>query len=65
MNDVDANKNCHEYCRYAKQCRYCDGGNGWIPEDCAMYYKIEDLLNDARYDEMDERKARFEEGEDW
>ena len=68
MNDVDPNQNCHQYCQYAKYCRYSDGGNGWEPENCAMYCKIEDLLWDATMDaqaEREEREREFEECDDW
>jgi len=47
MNDIDPNKNCHEYCRYAKCCRYLKGENGLDPDNCYMSYKIEDLLQEA------------------
>ena len=68
MGEVDPNKNCHEYCRYAKYCRYQKGSNGMNPDDCAMYYKIEDLIWDATQDDAAERAERereFEEVEDW
>ena len=68
MKDVPQNVNCHEYCRYRKQCRYCDGKVGLDPDDCAMYAKIEDLMWDARQDAADERAERereFEEEDDW
>ena len=45
---IDPNKNCHEYCPVGKCCRFLDGGNGVDPEECAMRWKIEDLLQDAR-----------------
>ena len=51
--------NCHNYCRYGKQCRYKKGENGINPEDCAMYYKIEDLLREA-----DDIKREQQEEED-
>ena len=55
-------KNCHEYCPYRKQCRYQKGDVGLEPEDCNMYYKLEDILNDSR---MEEKEKEFEEVEDW
>ena len=58
MNNIDPNKNCHEYCRYAKCCRYLKGANGVDPEECAMYYKIEDLIEEAR-DVERERRAEM------
>lgn len=66
MNDIDPNKNCHEYCRYGKQCRYLKGSNGMDPDECAMYYKIEDIMMDARDIEKEQRKGLEEyEGDDW
>ena len=68
MSDINPNENCHSYCRYAKYCRYHKGSNGADPEECAMYYKIEDLLWDATQEEADaraEREREFEETEDW
>lgn len=65
FTQVDPNKNCHSYCRYAKWCKYIEGGNGVVPEDCGMYYKIEDILADAREIAREERRAmrEAEEGE--
>ena len=51
------NKNCHEYCRYGKYCRYVKGSNGADPDECAMYYKLDDLMNEARDIEREQRKA--------
>lgn len=56
--------NCHTYCQYAKSCRYAKGENGLKPEDCAMYWKIEEIINDAKMGGMAER-SRYEEDEDW
>lgn len=47
MSRIDPDKNCHEYCRFARQCKYCKGSNGYDPEECGWAYKIEDLMNDA------------------
>lgn len=58
-------KNCHEYCHYRKQCRYEKGANGIDPDDCPMYWKIDDLMNDARMEDMEERKRREEDDEEW
>lgn len=63
MNDIDKTKNCHAYCRYAKQCRYLDGKAGQDPEECYMYYKIEDIMADAR-DIEEEQKRSMKEYED-
>ena len=64
--DIDPNKNCHEYCRYGKQCRYLTGGNGVDPDNCAMYYKIDDIMIEAREMAMeDRRRIEEEDGEDW
>ena len=48
MSNIDPNKNCHEYCPVGKCCRFLAGSNGVDPEECAMRWKIEDLLQDAR-----------------
>ena len=69
MNDIDETKNCHEYCRYGKQCRYLDGKAGQDPDECAMYYKIDDIMIEARYMAREDRIARGDEeredGDDW
>lgn len=65
MNDIDPNKNCHEYCRFGKQCRYLKGENGFDPDECAMYYKIEDIMMDARDIAEEERRSREEYEEDY
>ena len=62
---INSNKNCHEYCRYAKMCRYCDGYNGKDPEDCPMYYKIDDLLMDAKDIKEEQERSRGESEDDW
>ena len=54
--DKKATKNCHEYCHYGKMCRYLKGSNGVDPDDCAMYYKLDDLMNEARDMEREQRK---------
>lgn len=63
MNDIDKTRNCHEYCRYGKQCRYLKGGNGVVPEDCGMYYKIEDIMADSR-DIAEEQKRSMKDFEE-
>lgn len=66
MQNLDPSKNCHEYCRYGKQCRYLKGENGFDPDECAMYYKIDDIMMDAREIEREQRKGLEEyEGDDW
>ncbi|MBP5442260.1 MAG: hypothetical protein J6Y60_03385 [Treponema sp.] len=61
------NLNCHNYCSYAKMCRYEKGSIGMDPDECAMWYKIDDLMNDARIEMAEERRRQREEeeGEDW
>lgn len=61
---IDPNKNCHEYCIYSKMCRYCKGENGMDPYDCTMFYKLDDLNNDAK-DIREEQEKAFEECDDW
>ena len=66
MSNADPNKNCHDYCPYGKCCRFSDGGNGWDWQECAMYYKIDDLMMDAMDIEKEQKKQReFEECDDW
>ena len=68
MNNIDPNKNCHEYCSYGKMCRYVKGSNGMDPDECAMWYKLDDLMNEARDIEREQRMQRekeFEECDDW
>lgn len=65
MGNVDPNKNCHEYCRFAKCCRYAKGENGLDPEDCGWAFKIEDLLNEADEIREEQKKAFGEDEEDW
>lgn len=47
-----AGKNCHERCRYSKQCWEtfkCKGENrADFPDECALYYKIDDLMLEAQ-----------------
>ena len=57
MNEIIPNRNCHEYCLYRKMCRYCKGSIGQDPNECSMYYKLDDLANDARDIEKEQRKA--------
>jgi len=63
--DEKANKNCHEYCPYGKMCRYMDGFIGMVVDECAMYYKLDDLMNDARDMEQEQRKSLDDYYEDW
>ena len=66
MHNIDPNKNCHEYCHYGKMCRYLKGSNGVDPDECAMYYKLDDLMNEARdIEEEQKRAAGLEEWEAW
>lgn len=62
---IDPTKNCHEYCLYRKQCRYAEGSIGQDPEECGMYYKIDDLMNDAKDIEREQLRAKFDEEDDW
>ena len=54
---------CKEHCRLAQYC-YRKGYEGLNPEECANYYKIEDLLWDAECERMEERMKEREEPED-
>lgn len=55
--------NCHEYCIYAKLC-YAKGEVGKEPFDCTNYYHLDDINNDAKEIEAEQRKAR-EEDDEW
>ena len=55
---IEQNKNCHEYCPYRKQCRYAKGENGINPEDCAMYWKIDDIMNETDDIREEQRRSR-------
>ena len=63
--NIDQNKNCHEYCRYGKMCRYLTGEIGVDPEECAMFYKIDDLLMDAKDIKEEQERGRGELEGDW
>ena len=63
--DDKANKNCHEYCPYGKMCRYCKGENGLIVDESSMYYKLDDLNNEAKEIEREQKARLFEECDDW
>lgn len=59
-------RNCHEYCHYAQDCHVVMHGHpgtiGMNPEECAAYYKIEDLrldAEDAMRDYQDEDEIPF------
>ena len=58
MTDIDPTKNCHSYCHYRKQCRYAKGENGINPEDCAMYWKIDDIMNETDDIREEQRRSR-------
>lgn len=61
MNNIIPDKNCHEYCWYGKYCRYLKGEIGADPEECAMYYKIEEIEAEAKEIEREQRRIRAEE----
>lgn len=62
---IDPNKNCHKYCRLAKCCRFAEGSNGQDPYECGTFYKLDDLLNDARDIKEEQERSRGEAEEDW
>ena len=53
-------RNCKERCHYARFC-YRKGWDDLDPDDCAEYWKIDDLLLEARYDREDETEEEEEE----
>ena len=62
--DWKKDKNCHEYCPYRKMCRYCEGEIGLVVDECSMYYKLDDIVNDARDIEREQRKS-LDDYDDW
>ena len=65
MKDIDPNKNCHEYCPYSRLCKYAKGSNGMDPDDCGTYYKIDDILAEARDIAREQRRELEEEEDDY
>ena len=60
---------CNEYCRYAQHCIYWKKhwSVGMNPDECALYYKIEDILWDAecaKQDYQDEDEIPFDDEPD-
>ena len=51
-------ENCRDYCPYSSLCKrtFPDvrGAAGFKPEDCVLFYKIDDLLMDAREADVEE-----------
>ena len=47
---------CHERCRYDRLCYYKGEDRDDFPDECAQYYKIEDLLWDAECELRDLRR---------
>ena len=45
-------RNCKDYCRYAKCC-YAKGTAGQDPFECPNAWRIEDLIEDTRYEHDD------------
>ena len=65
-NGIDPNKNCHAYCPLGRMCRYVKGSNGIDPDDCGTYYKLDDIRNEARDIEEEQRRSLgLEEYDDW
>ena len=60
-------QNCHLYCEYARYCHE-KGVDGKNPDNCANYFHIEDIINDAKQYEAEERAEReredYEDDED-
>ncbi len=62
----NADKNCHDYCPYAKMCKYTKGEVGLDPYECGNYYKYDDLMNEAKDIEREiRREAGLEDVDDW
>lgn len=43
-------ENCHEYCPYAKQCRYAEGSVNLEPECCDMYWTLDPIIKAEKAD---------------
>jgi hypothetical protein len=65
MKDFDKTKNCHEYCPLRKCCRYAKGEIGLDPYDCGTYYKLDDLMNEARDIAKEQKKWLEDEEDEW
>ena len=61
---IQADKNCHERCRYSKVCFRLFGDKGSnradFPDECALYYKLDDLALEAADIAKEQRMARGE-----
>ena len=61
---VLADKNCQERCRYARECYRifsCKGSNrADFPDECSLYYKLDDMAMDAADILEEQRRARGE-----
>lgn len=66
MPMINPNENCHTYCPVAKCCRYALGEVGFDYNECGTYYKLLDLLEEAKTIKWEQEKARMdEEDDDW
>ena len=55
--------NCKDRCYYSRLCHQ-KGWDDLNPEDCAWYYKLDDLMNEARYERDDDYDPDDENEED-
>lgn len=64
---VNPNKNCHEYCMYGSTCKFSEGAAGKDPDECPAFYKIDDLMMEARDLANEDRyfAEREEKEEEW
>ena len=61
---INNDKNCHEYCPIAKCCRYALGSEGQDPEECGTYFKLLDLIEDAKDIKREQEKSMKDYEED-
>jgi hypothetical protein len=65
---VPALNKCHERCRYSKPCWElfkCNGSDqADFPDECALYYKLDDLAMDAQDIAEEQRRARCEDDDE-
>lgn len=71
---VPMTSNCHERCRFSKFCYRTFGDKGSnradFPDECALYYKLDDLMEEAKDipffdpDDIPEEEEGFEDESD-
>ena len=52
---------CHKRCPYDRFCYHKGEDRDDFPDECSQYYKIDDLLLEARYDREPDEPDEYEE----